>query len=66
MTVLGHWMLILTLFATGASTWMYYRATSMGRPDLKIPRRLLTLGTLSVSLASALLLLAILRHDFSN
>ena len=66
MTVLGHWMLILALVATGASAIMYSRAATKGAKLIVIPRRLLILGTACIVLASILLLALLLSHDFSN
>src|SRR5512140_3567603 len=66
MTVLGHWVVVLALIAAGVSALQYYRAASAGRNELALPRRLLTASTALLLLASAFLLVLLLRHDFSN
>ena len=66
MTVLGHWIVIFTMFASAGSAVMYFRAVSIGSAGLILPRRLLRLTILLLSLASLLLLILLLTHDFSN
>jgi cytochrome c-type biogenesis protein CcmF len=66
MTVLGHWVVVLALVATGASAATYFRAASTSAASLALPRRFLVLGTLCLVLASILLLALLLTHDFSN
>ena len=66
MTVLGHWLTILALFASLFSALGYLRAASTKGSRLSQPRALLYLSSLLVLLASALLATLLLRNDFTN
>ncbi len=66
MTVLGHWFIILALFASLFSALGYLRAASTKGGRLSQPRALLYLSSLLILLASALLTALLLRNDFTN
>jgi len=66
MTVLGNIVLMAALIASAASGALYIRQASAGGGPLIRPRQLLGAGTLLVGLASLLLLILLLRHDYSN
>ena len=66
MTVLGNWVVFVALVASLLSTINYYRVASAKSPTLKSARLWLRVSSLGVLLASILLLVLILRHDFTN
>jgi cytochrome c-type biogenesis protein CcmF len=65
MTVLGKYVVLFSLLASGLSAWFYYRA-AVGKGSLKIARRLMTAMIAGILLASLLLLVLIVSHDFTN
>ncbi len=66
MTVLGNWVVILALLASAVSAVLYVRqALSSGNPATRAGV-LVTASALFVGLASVLLLVLLLTHDFSN
>lgn len=66
MTVLGNWVVILALLASGVSAVLYIRqALGNGYPATRAGM-LVTASALFVGLASVLLLVLLLTHDFTN
>jgi cytochrome c-type biogenesis protein CcmF len=65
MTVLGKWVIIVALFATAGSAIFYFRAATR-KVSPAFPRSLMHVMLFLLTLASALLLTLLLRHDFSN
>ncbi len=66
MTVLGQIVVLLALLAVAASTVLYSRVAMTGAGSLLHPRRMFLAGAFCIGLASLLLLVLFLRHDFSN
>jgi cytochrome c-type biogenesis protein CcmF len=66
MTVLAHVVLLLALLTSVASAVFYFRAASSQDSRLSLPRTLLVTSTLFVIIASALLVMLLLQHDYSN
>lgn len=66
MSVLGHMSVMFSLVAAALSALLYFRMASSRAGSLARPRRLLYLSVLVVASASVLLLVLLLRHDFSN
>ncbi len=66
MTVLGHWVLILALMTSAASALFYFRAATMRGAAAGPPRVLLRIGSALVAVASAILTILLLQHDFTN
>jgi cytochrome c-type biogenesis protein CcmF len=66
MTVLAHVVLLLALLTSVASAVFYFRAASSQDLRLFLPRTLLVTSTLFVIIASALLIMLLLQHDYSN
>ena len=64
MTVLGQWMIVLAVAASGVSA-IANVGKALGRHTFR-PSFFAALSALCVALASALLLTLILKHDFSN
>jgi cytochrome c-type biogenesis protein CcmF len=65
MTVLGHWVVVGSLVASVFATFLYFRAATKDAP-LGPARRALRVGVGGVVLASILLFLLVLNHDFTN
>ncbi|MDH3251762.1 MAG: cytochrome c biogenesis protein CcsA, partial [Ignavibacteria bacterium] len=65
MTVLGNWVVMGSLVASILATFLYFRATTKDIP-LGPARKALRASVGGVFLASALLLVLILNHDFTN
>jgi len=66
MTVLAHYVLLLALLTSVSSAVLYFRAASTRDERLTVPRTLLLSSVSLVVIASAILVLLLLRHDFSN
>jgi cytochrome c-type biogenesis protein CcmF len=66
MTVLGFWITVVAFISAVAATLNYYRNAHHQRFLLFPARVWLKLSVASVFVASAILLLLILQHDFSN
>ena len=66
MSVLGQLSVWVGVLAAASSAGFYFRPASDRAGTLAWPRRLLFLCVLSVASASLLLLVLLLRHDFSN
>ncbi len=66
MTVLGNWVVFAALVASLLSAISYYRVASANAPLLRSARLWLRVSSVGVLLASLLLLVLILRHDFTN
>ena len=66
MTVLGFWVTVIALASSLAATLNYYRIAQHQRYILFPGRVWLKISALSIGVASILLLVLILQHDFSN
>ncbi len=66
MTVLGFWVTVVAFLASLAATLNYYRNAYRQKFLLSPARVWVKLSAGSILVASALLLLLIFRHDFSN
>jgi cytochrome c-type biogenesis protein CcmF len=66
MSVLGHMSVWFSLVAAALSALLYFRLASSRAGSSARPRRLLYLSVVVVGFASVLLLVLLLRHDFSN
>lgn len=66
MTVLAHYVLLSALLTSVAAAVLYFRAASVRDPRLALPRTLLFTSISLVLVASAILILLLLKHDFSN
>jgi cytochrome c-type biogenesis protein CcmF len=66
MTVLAHVVLLLALLTSVAAAVTYFRAASSMESRSVLPRTLLISSVLFVILASAILVVLLLRHDYSN
>ena len=66
MTVLAHYILLFALLTSVAAAVFYFRAASLRDPRLVIPRTLLLTSISLVVVASAVLIMLLLRHDFTN
>ncbi|MEW6509644.1 MAG: cytochrome c biogenesis protein CcsA [Bacteroidota bacterium] len=66
MTVLGNLGVWVSVAAAGFSAALYLRAATVQAGTLVLPRRLVSAAALTVSFASVLLLILLLRHDFTN
>ena len=66
MTVLAHLVLLLALSTSVAAGVFYFRAASTNDMRLTLPRSTLLASIVLVLTASAVLILLILQHDFSN
>lgn len=66
MTVLGFWITILAFVTSLAATLNYYRNAAHRRYILYPARAWLKASVASIFTASILLLLLLIRHDFSN
>jgi cytochrome c-type biogenesis protein CcmF len=66
MTVLGHWLVLLSFSSAAGSAILYFHAAFRQRSPGTLPRALLGMSVLSVVAASVVLLLLLLSHDYSN
>lgn len=66
MTVLAHYVLLSALVTSVAAAVFYFRAASIREPRLALPRTLLLSSISLVVVASAILIMLLLQHDFSN
>lgn len=66
MTVLGNWVVILALVSSTAAAVMYIRELSRGGGFTTRPGVLVVASASLVGFASLILLLLLLRHDFTN
>ncbi len=66
MTVLGNLLLYLAFFLAAASAYTYYRAAAGANVRTDLSRLLVRVHTSTVVLASAILLVLFVTHDFSN
>lgn len=65
MTVLGFWITVMALIASLVSMVLYARQTG-SRPESRSPYRWLLASALSIAVASFLLMMLLLQHDFTN
>ncbi len=66
MTVLAHYVLLTALLTSVAAAVFYFRAASVRAPKLTLPRTFLLTSVSLVVVASAVLIVLLLQHDFSN
>jgi cytochrome c-type biogenesis protein CcmF len=66
MTVLGHWVTVFGLVASAAASFHYFRAESANQDSIRKARIWLMLSISAILVASALLLVLLLTHDFTN
>jgi cytochrome c-type biogenesis protein CcmF len=66
MTVLAHYVLLSALLTSVAAAVFYFRAASLRDPRLALPRTLLLTSVSLIAVASAILIVLLLKHDFSN
>jgi cytochrome c-type biogenesis protein CcmF len=66
MTVLGNLLLFLALFSAGAASFIYFRAAAGRSAQPALPRLLVRIHASLVVLASAVLLVLLITHDYSN
>lgn len=66
MTVLAHGLVLLALLTSVASGVLYLRAASTQGSRSTLPRTLLIVSVLLVVAASAILVMLLLSHDYSN
>ncbi len=65
MTVLGFWVTVFGFAASAVSAFMYYRETR--KPGaIQVARRWMLMSVLAVVLDAVLLVVLLLRHDYSN
>lgn len=66
MNLLGNALIFVALISSILSAILYYRSTASTSQTLRNPRRWLKIGSGAIVAVSALLLMLLMQHDFSN
>jgi cytochrome c-type biogenesis protein CcmF len=66
MTETGYWVIVASLAATVGACVQYYKASKEKKPNLQGARTLLHVGSAGIVFASFLLVILLVRHDFTN